>query len=99
MPIVGSTSGIALGYLNDTISLDVKLSALEKDGDIEIVARPKIITADQKSALIESGKEYPYQELSDNGNAGISFKEILLSLGVTPQITPKIINSEILPSE
>lgn len=88
MPVIGSTSGIALGFLNDTISLDVELSALEKNGDIEIVARPKVITADQKSALIKSGKEYPYQELSDNGNSGVSFKEILLSLAVTPQITP-----------
>lgn len=88
MPVIGSTSGLALGFLNDTISLDVELSALEKNGDIEIVARPKVITADQKSALIESGKEYPYQELSDNGNSGVSFKEILLSLAVTPQITP-----------
>lgn len=93
MPVNGATSGLALGFLNDTISLDVELSALEKNGDIEIVARPKVITADQKSATIESGKEYPYLELSDSGNSGVSFKEILLSLGVTPQITP---NNKIL---
>lgn len=93
MPVTGATSGIALGFLTDTISLDVELSALEKNGDIEIIARPKVITADQKSATIESGKEYPYLELSDNGNSGVSFKEILLSLAVTPQITP---NNKIL---
>lgn len=93
MPVTGATSGLALGFLTDTISLDVQLSALEKNGEIEIVARPKVITADQKSAVIESGKEYPYLELSDSGNSGVSFKEILLSLAVTPQITP---NNKIL---
>jgi len=88
LPVANATSGIALGYLSNTFSLDVALSALEKSGDVEIVARPKVITADQKTAKIESGKEYPYLELSDNGNSGVSFKQILLSLGVTPQITP-----------
>ena len=88
MAVPNATSGIALGFLSDTFSLDVALSALEKTGDVEIVARPKVITADQKTATIESGKEYPYMELSDNGNSGVSFKKILLSLGVTPQITP-----------
>jgi type IV pilus assembly protein PilQ len=88
LPVAGATSGIALGFLNKSLSLDVALSALEKSGDIEIVARPKIITADQKTATIESGKEYPYLELSDNGNSGVQFKQIVLSLAVTPQITP-----------
>lgn len=86
--VANPTSGLAVGFMNNTLSLDVALSALEKQGEVEIVARPKVITADQKTATIESGKEYPYMELSDNGNSGVSFKEILLSLGVTPQITP-----------
>jgi len=88
MGVTNATSGIAVGFLSDTFSLDVALSALENTGEVEIVARPKVITADQKTANIESGKEYPYMELSDNGNSGVSFKKILLSLGVTPQITP-----------
>lgn len=88
MGVVNATSGVAVGFLSDTFSLDVALSALENTGEVEIVARPKVITADQKTANIESGKEYPYRELSDNGNSGVSFKKILLSLGVTPQITP-----------
>lgn len=88
MGVANATSGIAVGFLSDTFSLDVALSALESTGEVEIVARPKVITADQKTANIESGKEYPYMELSDNGNSGVSFKKILLSLGVTPQITP-----------
>lgn len=88
MGVTNATSGVAIGFLSDTFSLDVALSALENTGEVEIVARPKVITADQKTANIESGKEYPYMELSDNGNSGVSFKKILLSLGVTPQITP-----------
>lgn len=86
--VANATSSYALGFISDTFSLDATLSALESTGEVEIVARPKVITADQKTANIESGKEYPYMELSDNGNSGVSFKKILLSLGVTPQITP-----------
>ena len=53
-----------------------------------MVARPKVITADKSSAYIESGVEIPYQEASSSGATSTSFKDAVLALEVTPQITP-----------
>ncbi len=82
-----SSFGIGIAKLGDYI-LDLELSALATDGHAEIVARPKIITADKSTAKIESGVEIPYQEASSSGATSVSFKEAVLSLEVTPQITP-----------
>lgn len=83
----GATSfGVGLtgaGYL-----LDLELSALAADGHAEVVARPKVITADKNPALIESGTEIPYQEATSSGATSTSFKDATLALEVTPQITP-----------
>ena len=57
-------------------------------GHAEVVARPKVITADKSAAKIESGVEIPFQEASSSGATSVSFKEAVLSLEVTPQITP-----------
>ena len=81
-----SSFGVGLtgaGYL-----VDLELSALAADGNAEVVARPKVITADKSSATIESGVEIPYQEASSSGATSTSFKDAVLSLEVTPQITP-----------
>lgn len=81
-----STFGVGLtgaGYL-----LDLELSALAADGHAEVVARPKVITADKNPALIESGTEIPYQEATSSGATSTSFKDATLALEVTPQITP-----------
>ena len=53
-----------------------------------MVARPKVITADKSAAYIESGVEIPYQEASSSGATSTSFKDAVLALEVTPQITP-----------
>ena len=58
------------------------------DVHAEVVARPKVITADKRPALIESGVEIPYQEATSSGATSTSFKDAVLSLEVTPQITP-----------
>jgi type IV pilus assembly protein PilQ len=81
-----STVGITLGFINANI--DATLNALETNGDVEIVARPTVIAADKQQSVIASGQEYPYLEISDDGDVTTVFKEILLSLDVTPQITP-----------
>lgn len=83
-----NTSGIAIGYTNSLFRLDLELTAFELDGKGEIVAQPKIVTADRQTARIESGEEIPYQEASSSGATSISFKKAVLSLEVTPQITP-----------
>ena len=78
----------ALGIAGSDYLVDLELSALETDGHAEVVARPKVITADKQKALIQSGTEIPYQEASSSGATSTSFKEAVLSLEVTPQITP-----------
>ncbi|MTI14128.1 type IV pilus secretin PilQ [Sansalvadorimonas verongulae] len=84
----GASSAIALGFMSNSAVLNLELSALESDGGGEIVSQPKVITSDKQKAVIKSGKEIPYQEASSSGAATVSFKEAVLSLEVTPQITP-----------
>ena len=82
-------SSLALGYFSNTTGLlELELSALESDGKADIIATPKVLTADQQTARIASGTEIPYQEASSSGATSVSFKEAVLSLEVTPQITP-----------
>lgn len=83
-----NTSSLAIGFGADNYLIDMELSAFESDGKGEIVAQPKIVTADRQTATIKSGEEIPYQEASSSGATSVSFKEAVLSLEVTPQITP-----------
>ena len=83
-----NTSSIAIGFSGSNYLIDMELSAFESDGKGEIVAQPKIVTADRQTATIKSGEEIPYQEASSSGATSVSFKEAVLSLEVTPQITP-----------
>jgi len=78
---------IAIGIGDNTSLLQLELSALENDGLGEIVSQPKIITADGQQARIQSGEEIPFQTVQD-GEVSVEFKEIVLALDVTPQITP-----------
>ncbi len=83
-----NASSIAIGFGGSNYLVDMELSAFESDGKGEIVAQPKIVTADRQTATIKSGEEIPYQEASSSGSTSVSFKEAVLSLEVTPQITP-----------
>ena len=83
-----NTSSIAIGFGSDNYLIDMELSAFESDGKGEIVAQPKIVAANRQTATIKSGEEIPYQEASSSGATSVSFKEAVLSLEVTPQITP-----------
>ncbi|WP_323751880.1 type IV pilus secretin PilQ family protein [Marinobacter sp.] len=81
-------SSFAIGWGSDDFLVDLELSALESDGRAEVVSQPRVVTADRQSASIKSGEEIPYQEASSSGATSVSFKEAVLSLEVTPQITP-----------
>jgi type IV pilus assembly protein PilQ len=84
-----TAASIALGISSSTSLLDLELSALEKNGDAEVISRPKILTADKKTASIKSGTQIPYQETSgSSGATTTSFKDAVMLLEVTPQITP-----------
>ena len=68
--------------------LQLQLSALIAEGRGEEIASPRVITANQNEATIESGLEIPYQQATSSGATSVQFKEAVLSLTVTPQITP-----------
>ena len=83
-------SSFAIGYTGNSGLIELELSALESSGSGEVIARPKVTTQDKTTALIQSGVRIPYQSQA-GGTAGGStteFEEALLSLEVTPQITP-----------
>ncbi|NND69081.1 MAG: type IV pilus secretin PilQ, partial [Halioglobus sp.] len=85
---VASTSGFAVGFANNDLFLSAELQALEAEGGGEVVSQPKVITGDKQAAIIKSGTEIPYQESSASGRTTVAFKEAVLSLDVTPSITP-----------
>ncbi|WP_280540909.1 type IV pilus secretin PilQ family protein [Chromohalobacter sp. 11-W] len=84
----GSGSAFSFGYLSGDVLLDLELRALESEGKSQTISQPKIITANQKKAVIKQGQEIPYQESTSSGATNVEFKEAVLSLAVTPQITP-----------
>ncbi|WP_199456781.1 MULTISPECIES: type IV pilus secretin PilQ [Marinobacter] len=81
-------SSFAIGWGSDDFLVDLELSALESDGRAEVVSQPRVVTADRQTASIKSGEEIPYQKAASSGATSVSFKEAVLSLEVTPQITP-----------
>ncbi|MGL5389785.1 MAG: type IV pilus secretin PilQ [Shewanella sp.] len=74
--------------LADGTILDLELSALEQENKGEIIASPRITTSNQKAAYIEQGVEIPYVQSTSSGATSVEFKKAVLSLRVTPQITP-----------
>jgi len=89
LPASGGQAGrIALAVLGSNYLVDLELSALQAEGRGEIVSTPRVITSNAKQASIEQGVEIPYQEAASSGATSVSFKKAVLSLNVTPQITP-----------
>lgn len=89
MPVIGGNAGrIALSILGANSLLDLELSALQLESRGEVVSNPRVITANQKEAIIQQGTEIPYQRAASSGATAVSFKEAVLQLKVTPQITP-----------
>jgi type IV pilus assembly protein PilQ len=79
--------GIALGKVGSSL-LQLELSAMQLEDRGEVISSPRVITSNQKEATIQQGVEIPYREASSSGAATITFKEAVLQLKVTPQITP-----------
>ncbi|ARD46567.1 secretin [Colwellia sp. PAMC 21821] len=90
LPVASPAGSIAfqVARLADGTILDLELSAMEKENKGEIIASPRITTANQKEAYIEQGVEIPYQEAASSGATSTQFKKAVLSLTVTPHITP-----------
>jgi type IV pilus assembly protein PilQ len=83
-----NASTLGLSFLTGDVILDLELSALEAEGEGEVVSTPRIVTANQAEAFIQQGVEIPYEEATSSGATSVSFKEAVLELKVTPLITP-----------
>ena len=88
LPVANPAGSFALAILDDDYLVDLELSAVQAEGNGEVISSPRVITANQKEAKIEQGVEIPYQEASASGATTTQFKDAVLSLTVTPQITP-----------
>ncbi|MCL9775582.1 type IV pilus secretin PilQ family protein [Vibrio sp. S4B1] len=91
---LGATSDSAarlafqVASLGSNVLLDLELSALQQESKAEIISSPRLITTNKKSAYIEQGTEIPYLKAASSGATSVEFKKAVLSLTVTPQITP-----------
>ncbi|PCJ46364.1 MAG: pilus assembly protein PilQ [Gammaproteobacteria bacterium] len=90
LPVTNAAGSFGLTYANLSkgLILDLELSALENENRGEVIASPRVITANQKEASIEAGEEIPFQNAASSGATTVQFKKAVLSLTVTPQITP-----------
>ncbi|MCF6262187.1 MAG: type IV pilus secretin PilQ [Xanthomonadales bacterium] len=88
LPVANPAGSFGLSFLSSDILLDLELTALEEDGQGEVISSPRIITANQSEAFIKQGVEIPYQQAASSGATAVEFKEAVLELRVTPLITP-----------
>ena len=79
--------GLAVAKLGSSF-IDMELSALEQQNELDIISSPRLITSNQEKAYIETGEQIPYQNATSSGATSVSFADALLKLEVTPQITP-----------
>jgi type IV pilus assembly protein PilQ len=79
---------MAMSFLTGNFLLDLELSALEAEGEGEVISTPRIVTANQAEAWIHQGVEIPYEQSTSSGATAVQFKEAVLELKVTPLITP-----------
>ncbi|MFC3814801.1 type IV pilus secretin PilQ [Lysobacter sp. GCM10012299] len=90
---VTNPSALALSILNAGYLLDVELSAMQEEGRGEVISNPRIVTSNQREAVIRQGQEVGYVTISpqQGGNSipipNVQFKDVLLELKVTPTIT------------
>lgn len=84
-----AVASLALTLFNPAANrlLSLEIQAMEAEGKGTIVSSPRLMTANQVTAIIEQGKEIPYTIQTDKGSI-TAFKKAVLKLEVTPQITP-----------
>ncbi len=87
--MTANTLAISLFSSSANRFLNLELSALEADSKGRIISSPRVVTADQTKATISQGTQIPYQEATSSGATSVEFKDAVLKLDVTPQITPE----------
>jgi type IV pilus assembly protein PilQ len=88
LPASNINGSFGFALLSGSHLIDLQLSAAENEGKSETISSPRVITANQKQAVIMQGVEIPYQESASSGATTTQFKNAVLSLKVTPLITP-----------
>jgi type IV pilus assembly protein PilQ len=89
LPSASASAGrVAWTILGSDFLIDLELSALQTENRGEVISTPRVVTANGKQAVIEQGREIPYQSTSGNAGTQTQFKKAVLSLTVNPQITP-----------
>jgi type IV pilus assembly protein PilQ len=88
LPAANVNGSFGVSLLSGSHLIDLELSAAENEGKSETISSPRVITANQKQATIMQGVEIPYQESASSGATTTQFKNAVLSLKVTPLITP-----------
>jgi type IV pilus assembly protein PilQ len=79
---------LGLSFLSSDVILDLELSALETEGDGEVISTPRVVTANQTLAYIRQGVQIPYENSTSSGATAVQFKNAVLELKVKPLITP-----------
>ena len=85
---IADAGSIGLSFLTGNVLLDLELTALEAEGEGEIISTPRVVTANQSEAFIQQGVEIPYEQAASSGATAVQFKEAVLELRATPLITP-----------
>lgn len=84
-----ASGALQIASIGEDILLDLELSALQAESRAEIISSPRLLTTNNKTAIIEQGTEIPYQEKAGDDSTSLTFRKAVLSLEVTPQITPE----------
>ena len=92
-----TTNGMNVGALAYTLlganfAIDIELSALQQEGRGEVLSNPRVVTSNQREAIIRQGREVGYVTLTGSGSQQfptptVEFKDVVLELKVTPTIT------------
>ena len=85
---IGAAGSLAFAVLTGSTLIDLEISALQAESKGEVISSPRVVTADRHEARIEQGVEIPYLSASSSGATQVEFKKAVLSIEVTPQITP-----------
>lgn len=90
LPVANAAGQLALTFLNlgSGNMVNLELSAMEANNRGKVVSSPRLVTSDNNRAIIEQGTEIPYVSTGGTSGPTVAFKKAVLSLAVTPQITP-----------
>jgi len=83
-----AAGSLAFAVLTGSTLIDLEISALQAENEGEVISSPRVVTADRHQARIEQGVEIPYLSAASSGATQVQFKKAVLSIEVTPQITP-----------